>query len=101
MPVSAMGAGDEVVVVQCGNRADRHRLFADIDVERAVQLVLAGEKLLFDALFPPAGREHLGVHVDQLVLGQLGEPHGPAVPGLGPVAIRDQRRRAGDAAERL
>ena len=96
VPVSAMRAGDEVVVVQRGNRADRRGLFADIDVEGAVELVLAGEELLLDALFPPAGLEHLGVHVDELVLRQFGEPHGPAVPGLGPVGIRDQRRRAGE-----
>ena len=78
-----------------------HGLLADIDVERAVELVLAGEELFLDALFPPAGLEHLGVHVDELVFRAARRAPWSSRSRPSPSRCSRPRRRAGDPAERL
>ena len=63
VPVPAVGAGDEVVVAQCGANAHGNGFFADVEVRQSVHEA-AGIDFPY-LFFKTADAEHGAVHFDQ------------------------------------
>src|SRR5262249_52323259 len=68
VPVSAMGGGDDVAVLERAANADRTGLLADRDVKESGQLSCA--EALLDLLLETADQEHLPQHVLQVAFRQ-------------------------------
>ncbi|MBS1253601.1 MAG: hypothetical protein MAG451_02653 [Anaerolineales bacterium] len=69
MAMTAMGGGDVVIGPESGNRSDRHRLFADVEVHRPVDL--AGEVELMRRLLKCPNQIHLTQQFDEAVGGEV------------------------------